>query len=183
MNKKEEEILNEIINYYKKNMSIPSIRYLQKLFNYKSTNSIYKYINSLIQKGYLTKNDNRKLLINNCTIYMDKSLRKIKIINQDNKYIHLFLEKTDNYIAYYVNNKNLVNYGINKGDILIIKRVSKINDNEIGLFLIDNKYRVMKYKYKDGFYILMDKEEIVLYKINLIGKVIMLERIIKKTMK
>ena len=179
MSEKEEKILNEILDYYEVNKAMPTIRYLQIIFNYRSTNSIFKYLKSLESKGYLYKNNSGKLVISMSANYKNKSLKKIKIINKKEKYIHLFLEKDNNYFAYQIKNNDLKKYGIIKNDTVIIQKTKNIKNNNIGLFLIDNKYQIMIYNYKDGFYILSSKEEIVLNKIKLIGKVIYLERKLK----
>ena len=57
-------------------------------------------------------------------------------------------------------------------DYLIIEKTNNLEDNDIGLFVINKKYRIMKYFYKDGFYILKDNEVLTLYKVRIIGKVI-----------
>ncbi len=178
MNNKEEIILKEIINYVNDNYRMPTMRYLQKRLLYKSINSIKEYINSLERQNYLIRNKENKLILNNYSKYYQTGLKTIKIINS-NQTIHLILNKSDKYIAYKINHDYFNNIGVFHNDILIIKKINKIKDNELGLFIIDNKYRVMKYQYRDGFYILSDKEELVLNRINLIGKVIMLEKYFK----
>ena len=177
MNKKEEMILEEIVNYVKKNNSMPSYRYLQKVFNYKSVNSITKIINSLVDNNYLNRNSDNKLIINNYASIFKSGIKTIKIINS-NKSIHLILNKSERYLAYKINNNYFNKYGIFKNDLLIIKKDKKLKDNNLGLFIIDNKYRVMEYKYKDGFYILRDYEELLLNKVKIVGKVIMVEKIL-----
>ena len=180
MNKKEEIILNEIIKYYKKNMAMPSIRYLQYFFNYKSTNTIFKYLKSLETKGYLQRNSKNKVIINDCSLYKNKNLKQIRVINRKDNYVHIFLKKKNNYIAYQVNNNNLDCLGLMKNDIIIVQLNSKMHNNDIGLFIIDNKYQIKKYNYHDGFYILSSENEIILNKVNLVGKVIIIERKVKK---
>ena len=174
MNKKEEEILKKIIEYNQKNNSMPSIRYLQKTFNYKSATSIARYIKSLENQKYLTRNNFNKLILNNYSIIND--IKHIKIINANNKVISIILEKSEKYIAYKIHNNYFNNIGILRNDILIIKIKKELNKNDLGLFIIDNKYRIMKYDYKDGFYILKDNEEMLLNKVKIVGKVIMIER-------
>ena len=174
MNNKEEEILKIITNYIKENEIMPSLRYIQKELNYKSVNSIRQYFISLEKKGYLIRNNN-KLIINNNNIY-NNNLKRIKIINLKNKYIEIVLNKKNNYIAFKMNNNYFNRVGIFKNDILIIKITKKITNNELGLFIIDNKPRIMTYNYKDGFYILKDNNEIILNKIKLLGKMVLLVR-------
>jgi SOS-response transcriptional repressor LexA len=178
MKEKEEIILEEIINYVKKNSRMPTFRYLQKKLNYKSVNSITRYITSLLNNNYLMRNEDGKIILNNYINNYQKNLKAIKVINMNNKYIHLLLNKEDNYLAYKINNNYFSKKGILKNDILIIKKNKKMKDNDLGLFIIDNNYRVMKYGYKDGFYILRDNEELLLNKVKILGKVVMVEKIL-----
>ena len=174
MNNKEEELLNEITKYVKKNHIMPTRRYLQRKLNYKSVNSITQYIKSLIKQNYLKYNDHNQLTINNY-IY-NNNLKTIKILNIKNKYISLVLEKRKKYCGIKINNNYFKKQRIFKNDLLIIEESKRLKQNDIGLFMINNKYRVMKYNYKDGFFILKDDEELILNKINIIGKVVMIER-------
>ena len=94
----------------------------------------------------------------------------------NNSIINLFLDKRKSYVAFKIHNDYFTNIGIMKNDILIIEKNKRIKKNNLGLFIIDKKYRIMKYDYKDGFYILKDNEEILLNRVKIIGKVIMIER-------
>ena len=175
MNEKEEKILEEIINYYKKNKVMPTRRYLQKIFNFKSVNSITKYIKSLEEQNYLIRNKDNKIILNKHT-NENTNLKTITIINMNNKHINLILDKNKKYVAYKTHNNYFNNIGILRNDILVIEINKKLKPNDLGLFIIDKEYRIMRYNYKDGFYLLSDKEDILLNKVNIIGKVIMIER-------
>jgi len=175
MNKKEEKILAEIINYVKKYCVMPSRRYLQKKFNYQSVNSISRYIKSLEKQNYLIRNSNGKLILNNYSI-SDSNIKSINIINANNQSINIILSKKKQYLAYKMHNNFFNNLGIIRNDILIIEKKKKLNIDDLGLFIIDGKYRIMKYNYNDGFYLLSDKEELILHTVKIIGKVILIER-------
>lgn len=175
MNEKEEKILEEIINYYKENKVMPTRRYLQKVFNFKSVNSITKYIKSLEEQNYLIRNKDNKIILNKYT-NENTNLKTITIINMNNKHINLILDKNKKYVAYRIHNNYFNNIGILRNDILVIEINKRLKPNDLGLFIIDKEYRIMKYNYKDGFYLLSDKEDILLNKVNIIGKVIMIER-------
>ena len=177
MTEKEEKIFNAITEYYNENKMMPSIRFLQKKFSLKSSNSISQYIKSLEKQNYLKRNKENKLIINN--IIINNDIKEINVLNA-NKKIYLLLDKRKKYLAFIIKNDYFFNKNIIKNDILIIEITDKINNNDLGLFIIDNKYRVMNYKYIDGFHILEDNEQIVLNKINLVGKVVMIERNLKK---
>ena len=176
MNKNIERVLEEIINYVKDNQSMPSMRYLQNKLNYKSVNSVFRYIKLLEENNYLKRNHEGKIIINKYSEYYYNGLKTITIINRKNKYISLLLNKNDYYLAYQINHNYFNNIGIFNNDILIIKKNRKLNNNDLGLFIIDNKYRILKYTYKDGFYILSDNEELLLNKVKILGKVIMVEK-------
>ena len=175
MKEKEEEIFKEIINYFKDNKTMPTRRYLQRKLNYKSINSITQYFKSLEKQNYLIRNTANKFIINDY-IKLDDNLKTIKVINTKNDYLHIIINKNKKYLAYKIHHDYFNNQGIIKNDTLIIEETKKIKPNDFGLFLIDNKYRIMKYNYQDGFYILSDWEEILLNRIKIIGKVIMIER-------
>lgn len=174
MTEKEEIFLKEIIKYYYDNKIMPTYRYLLKKLKYKSLNSIAQYFKVLEKKNYLIRNSEGKLVLNNITNNLN--YKRIAIINRKNKYTALVLNKKKQYLAYQMTNNYFKNMGIIKNDILIIELKNKLKNNDLGLFIIDNKYHIMKYQYKDGFYILKSNEEIILHRINLIGKVIFIER-------
>lgn len=181
MNSKEEELLKEIICYIKDNKRIPPMRYLQKKLRYKSVNSITELIKSLEKQNYLIRNNEGKLVLNKTSENYQTNIKNIKIINANNKNICLYLDKTEKYIAYQIHKNCFNKLGIFRNDILIIKKTKKLKDNNLGLFIIDNKYRIMSYHYKEGFYILNDDEEILLSKVKIIGKVIIIEKNLENT--
>lgn len=174
MNHQEELLLNEIVKYVKENHVMPTRRYLQNKLHYKSVNSITQYIKSLIKQNYL-KYNNGKLILYNESLYHN-NLKVINVLNIKNKSLSVILNKNRKYVAFQIKNDYFQNIGILKHDLLIIEIVSNLNNGNLGLFIIDNAYRIMKYNYIDGYYILKDNEELILSKIHLIGKVIMIER-------
>ena len=176
MNRHEEIILNEIINYLKENQRIPTMRYLQRKLSYKSVNSISEYIKSLEKQNYLIRSTDGKIKLNKYYDKYESGIKIIKILNTKKDYVHLLLEKNDKYVAYKMHNSCFNNLGIYKNDILIINISKKLKNKDLGLFIIDNQYRIMQYNYKDGFYILKDYEELLLNKVKIIGKVIMVEK-------
>ena len=175
MSEKEEQVLNKIIAFYKLNKVMPSIRYLQKELGYKSTNSIYLYLKTLEKKNYLTRNSQNKLILTNQFENFNDGFKTISIINTKEK-ISLMLNKKKDYLGFKIQNNYFINDSIKKNDFLIIELTQKLNNNDLGLFLINKKYYIMKYFYKDGFYILKDNKEIVLNKVHIIGKVILIQR-------
>lgn len=178
MSEKQKIVLDEIIKYYENNNSMPTIRYLQKELHYKSTKTVYNHLQQLEKKNYLKRNENNKLVVNNISMKYQDGIKTINILNSTQK-ISLIIEKNKEYIGFILENNYFIDMHLMKNDILIIEKNKKIKNNQLGLFIIDKKYRIMKYFYQDGFHILKDSEQIILNKIKLIGTVIMVERQIK----
>ena len=179
MNEKEMLILQEIINYYNDNKLMPTVRYLKEKMHFESTSSIHYYLNKLEKKEYLIKNNSGKRILNNNYNEFEKGLKIIKTINA-NESIKIYLDTNKDYYAFKMNNDNLINEGIIKGDLLIILKTKKLKNNDIGLFKINKKYYIMKYFYKDNIYILESDIKRYYDHVNIIGKVIYLERKIKR---
>lgn len=175
--KKKEEIFKEIINYYENNLSMPTIRYLMNKFEYHSTNIVYKYLKKLEEEQYLVRNINNQLVLNK---KYTTNIKEIPIINSQDK-IKIFLEKDRDYLGYLVKDNHLIKNNIIKKDILIIEKGSKPPINGMALFNINNTYIIGNYELKDNFFII-DYENTVICDISsYIGKVILLERNIKRT--
>lgn len=173
MTEKEEKVLKEIQKFYKENKLMPTIRYLKERLKYKSNYSIQLYLKKLEQENYLIRNNNKLIL--NELINNNPNAKTIKIINTKEE-ISIILNKRKKYLAYKIKSNDFQEDMIKKGDIVIIECKKKINNNDLGLFIIDHEYQIMKYFYKDGFHILKGKNELILNKIKLIGKVILVER-------
>ncbi len=176
MSEKEIELLNYITDYYNQNKIMPTRRYLQNIMNYKSVNSITQYLCKLENKKYLIRNNDNKLVLNDYTFRYKDEVKNINVINMNNQYIPMVLNKKKNYYCYKIKHSYFSYLGIFKNDLLIIEENKKLKTNNLGLFIIDGKYRIMKYNYKNGFYILNDYEELILSKVKIIGKVIIVEK-------
>lgn len=180
LTKKQQEFFNLITKYYKENKKTPTIGILKKNSNYKSYNTIYKYLAQLEKKEFikLDKKDNKityikKQLENN--LYTNIPIINNKtFIEVSNKH----LKYNQEYVAFKLNNNKLNNYYLKTKDILIIEKNLNNLNNKFVLVLIENNYQVFKYLKKDGFiHLLNDKQCILLTtSITIIGKVIMLIR-------
>ena len=176
MTEKEETIFNLIIKHIKENNTMPTMRFIQNKLGFKSINSITQYFKSLENKGYLGRNSNNEY-VTTAAIF-NNNLKRIKIINLKNKYIEIVLNKNKNYLGYKLNNNYFKKDFFIKNDILIIEENSKLLNGDFGLFIIDNKYRLMKYNYIEGFYVLNDIETLYLNHVKTVGKVIKIIRTI-----
>lgn len=161
------KIYKIICDYYKENGIEPSIREISKLMGFSSHNSVYYYLKKLESLNYI-KHINNKWVLNKI------ECNGIKVINED-RYFNIEISNKERFI-YKIKNNYFNDYMIKRNDYLIIEK-HKMNNGDLGLFIINDDYRIMKYEYKDGFYILKDCEEEILVKINCIGKVVGLIRV------
>lgn len=177
MNEKEQDILDKIINFYRKNNYMPTIRDILHETNYKSTNTIYKYIKKLVDMDFLIKDKTNGKIYLNGTYNFDTNncIKKINIINtKETLTIETKINKQ--YIGFQIKNNYFENINIQRNDYLIIEKTEKLKNNDLGLFIINKKYRIMKYEYYDGFYFLTDNTTETLYRVKIIGKVVSIYR-------
>lgn len=171
---------NLIKKYYTDNLVFPSIGDLLKNSNYKSYNTIRKYLNKLELKEYikLNKERNKIIYIKDCLIHDE--MIKVPFISLD-KYINIskdLLPKNNNYVAYKLNRNMMQSYFLQKGDILIIDKSNTYLNNKIVLVNIDNCLKVLKYIKKDGFiHLINDKKTyFLIHEKDIIGKVVLVIR-------
>ena len=76
LTKKQEEFFQIIVRYYQDKFLYPSLNDLKKLTNYKSYNTIYKYLNILETKGYIIYNkEEKKISYIKYSFYNNKILK------------------------------------------------------------------------------------------------------------
>lgn len=174
LTKKQELFFNLIVNCYYEEKKYPNLKTLKQKSNYKSYNTIYKYINQLENKGYIKKNAQKEIIYIKESLFNDPFLN-IPIINEKQTIIlpNSFFKTGKEYIGFQIHDNKLNSYCLKNGDILIIeKNKSKLN-NKLVLVSIDNKYYILKCLKKDGFiHLLNDKDSFVLNSFKeIIGKV------------
>lgn len=154
LTRKQEEFYNLLIKYYENNLVYPSLLDIKNMTNYKSYNSIYKYLKILELKHFLEYNKSSKRIT-----YLQKinsKTTRVYFLDEDN-YIELTnLDNNKEYVAIHAHNNRLTNYCIKNKDILIIEKTLVNIDNKLVLVYISGKYRVLKYEKKDSYCYLSD---------------------------
>lgn len=79
LTQKQQDIYDFIVSYYKENKSFPSYRKIAKAFGFTSIATVYQYVQALIQKGYVVKNNHGVMSVPDVIQEVDKS--KLKYIN------------------------------------------------------------------------------------------------------
>ena len=178
LTKKQEQFFQLIKNYYKTNNILPNLNTIKKISNYKSYNTIYKYLKILESINYLKYDKDKKEIT-----YLMGCSNKIHTIPFINKkeFIKIEINKLDNfsnYVAFQIDDNNLKKLGIIKGDIVITQKNNTYLNNKFVLVNIKNKYKVFKYQKKDGFTHLINDKDIIpiINNNNIIGKVVLLIR-------
>ena len=81
LTKKQEQFFNIILNYYNLNKELPTIGILKKISNYKSYNTIYKYLDQLEKKEFIKFNKKLKKLTYLKSSFYDNLTLTIPIVN------------------------------------------------------------------------------------------------------
>lgn len=153
------EIIKRYIDNYNEG---PTLREIQNKLGYLSISNIYSNVLKLDKKGYIIYKKGRKK-----GIYLPSTKKNIylKTINTK-KMSFSFCNK----IIYKVKGDYFSNINIHNSDYIIIDKNKKILTKGLGLFLIENKPRLMKYEVIDTYYILTDYETLYLDRIDFLGR-------------
>ncbi|MCM8788107.1 MAG: transcriptional repressor LexA, partial [Candidatus Omnitrophica bacterium] len=159
---KQKKILNFIINYTKKHDYAPSLEEIAKHFRLKAISTIHQYIETLKNKGYLKKEENKA--------------RSIKPLNKDSQIIEIpllgyiaagqpieaienpetievsqqLLQKYKNDVfALKVKGNSMIEEGIFDGDIVLIKKQETAENGETVVAIINKNEATLKKFYRE----------------------------------
>ncbi len=172
---------------------IPSIREICKDLDIRSTSTAARYVNSLVEQGFLEKVDgcNRSIKL------AGKGASKVPLVGtitagqpitavQDvTEYINFHEEK--NYdgelFALRVRGESMINAAILSGDIVVVERCSTAKNGEIVAALVDGGEATVKTFYKeDGHYRLQPENDtmdpIIVDECEILGRIVAVMRYI-----
>jgi repressor LexA len=149
--------LTTLTSFYKTNRRLPSYREMLELFDYKSTNAVYRLVQKLIAQGILRKDDAGKLI-------PGPKLSGVKLLGTvaagwpsaaeeelaDTMTLDEFL--IGNREATYmltVSGDSMIDAGIQPGDIVLVERGRSPKPNDIVVAEIDSGW-TMKYFRQTG---------------------------------
>ena len=166
---KEAEIFDFIKNFSKTNGYSPSYREISAGVNIKSTNSVKKYVDRLVEKKLITKQDNKSRCMN---YTQTREERKNDIVaipligrvaagapilaveNIEDEFVisksvfgtnqELFMLK--------IAGDSMINIGIDDGDFVVVKKQNYAENGDIVVAYIDG-YATVKNFYKEGSFI------------------------------
>jgi len=187
----EQQVLAFLIQQNEKGV-IPSIREICRAIGVKSTSTVHRYLCSLEEQGYITReeNKNRCIIINGAR----PLAKKIPLLGQVHAgYPNLQYEHIQEYIAVppalsgqgelfalRVVGDSMKDAGILQGDIIIVRRQAVCQQGEIVVALVENEATVKRFYKRNGKLILHPEnplyQDIVATEVTILGKVVHLMR-------
>ncbi len=166
LSEKLQSVYDFIRNCIENNGYPPSVREICAKLNIKSTASVYGYIESLKEKGYLDKSPLKKRAI----VLKEKvnTFKSIPLIGEITAGKPIFavenlegycplppeFNSSDDYFALKVSGESMINAGINDKDVIIVKKQNYAENGEITVCLIDDGATVKRFFKKENKIIL-----------------------------
>ncbi len=150
------EVLNKLRRFYREHKRPPSFREIKTLFRYKSTNAAFELVGKLINKGFLKKDRQGKILFD--------SLMGVKILGSIQagwpspaEEVLVDTVSLDEYLIKHpeqtflikVTGDSMIDAGIHEGDLVLIERGRQPKHRDIVIAEVDNEW-TMKYYEKVG---------------------------------
>ncbi|MFR0880988.1 MAG: transcriptional repressor LexA [Oscillospiraceae bacterium] len=169
----------------------PTVREICDALGIKSTSTVHKYINLLVDEGYLEKSDNHNRAIklsgkSGISVPLVGNVaagQPIFAIENITEYINFNTEKTysNPLFALKVKGDSMINAGIFTDDIIIAEQTSYAENGDLVVALVDDEGATVKTFYKEnGHYRLQPENDnmspIISGNVKIMGKVVALIR-------
>ena len=169
----------------------PTVREICDALGIKSTSTVHKYINLLVDEGYLEKSDNHNRAIklsgkSGISVPLVGNVaagQPILAIENITEYINFNTEKTysNPLFALKVKGDSMINAGIFTDDIIIAEQTSYAENGDLVVALVDDEGATVKTFYKEnGHYRLQPENDnmspIISDNVIIMGKVVALIR-------
>ncbi len=165
----------------------PTIREICRDLGIASTSTASRYVNQLVEEGYLEKKDNmnRTLRLSGSgavrlpVVGLITAGQPILAVEDISEYISFTPRKnySGELFALRIRGDSMINAGIFDGDFVIVERTSYVNNGEIAAVLVDGEEATVKRFYKEkGHYRLEpendDMDDIIAYECSIIGRIV-----------
>jgi DNA (cytosine-5)-methyltransferase 1 len=162
LTKKQKQVFDFIHTYIEENGMSPTIEEIRKKLRLKAVSTIHEHINSLMEKGYLSKSENsvRGLSL----MKKIKSILEIPIVGriaagtpievmediEDTiSIVNPSIKTAEGYYALRVTGDSMINEGIFDGDIVVIKKQSVAENGQTVVAIIDDNEATLKKLYRE----------------------------------
>lgn len=165
----------------------PTVREICSALNIKSTSTVHKYINLLVEEGYIEKVDNHNRAIRLKGAESGVSVPvvgnvaagiPITAIENITDYISFTSDQTysNPLFALKVKGESMINVGIFDGDLIVVEQMNYAENGDIVVALVDGESATVKTFYKeDGHFRLQPEndsmEPIIADDVEILGKV------------
>lgn len=165
----------------------PTVREICSALNIKSTSTVHKYINLLVEEGYIEKVDNHNRAIRlkgaegGVSVPVVGNVAAgipITAIENITDYISFTSDQTysNPLFALKVKGESMINVGIFDGDLIVVEQMNYAENGDIVVALVDGESATVKTFYKeDGHFRLQPEndsmEPIIADDVEILGKV------------
>lgn len=162
LTKKQKQVFDFINNYIAENGISPTIEEIRKKLELKAISTIHEHINTLKNKGYLSKNVNSARSIapqKIIRIIIDipiigkiaagKPIEAIEDFQENISVLNPAIKNSKDYYALRVVGDSMINEGIFDGDIVIIKKQSVAENGQTVVAIIDGNEATLKKIYRE----------------------------------
>jgi SOS regulatory protein LexA len=163
LTKKQKKVFDFIHSYIAENGISPTIEEVRKKLKLKAVSTVHEHINSLIEKGYLSKSDNSarsltlkkeiKSVIEIPILGSIKAGFPLPAIQERDGYVSVVgpqIKTADGLYALRVVGDSMIDDGIFDGDIVVIKHQSVAENGQTVVAIIDDNEATLKRLYRKG---------------------------------
>ncbi len=173
----------------------PTVREICGALGIKSTSTVHKYMNMLVEEGWLEKGENQNRAIRLCGDDTEEEANAIPLVGEIAAGTPILaIENIIDYVQfnpdrYYsgdlfalkIRGESMIEAGILDGDIVVIEKSDYAENGDICAVMVDDEYATVKTFYKENGYFRLqpeneDMEPIISHNVRIIGKVVNLIR-------
>lgn len=165
----------------------PTVREICNALDIKSTSTVHKYINLLVEEGYIEKMDNHNRAIkikgadNGISVPVVGNVAAgMPITAIENITDYISFPAARNYsnplFALQVKGESMINAGIFDGDLIIVEQTSYAENGDVVVAMVDGENTTVKTFYKENGHFRLQPENdtmepIIVDEVEIIGKV------------
>lgn len=165
--KREEQRIHALRKFYSRKKRLPSYSEMLGLFEVKSKNAVYKFIEKLVEKDLVKKDASGKLVPGE-RLFGVKILGAVEagfpspaeeeladVITLDD---YLIENKQATYLLR-VSGRSMINAGINPDDLVLVDRTRSASIGDIVIAKVDDEYTIKRFDKKNGKVVLMPEND------------------------
>lgn len=162
LTKKQKQVFDFINTYIAENGMSPTIEEIRKNLKLKAASTIHEHINSLKEKGYLSKSENSarslspqkeiKSIVEIPIVGRIAAGSPIDVIEEVEDYISIVnpnIKTAKGYYALKVAGNSMIDEGIFDGDIVVIKKQAVAENGQTVVAIIDDEKATLKKLYRE----------------------------------